>query len=574
MWESAHHAFIQLRSIEMSARKHLDEELDMAAGVQDDGQASHVLELKTWLRDLEEWLIQHDALGQLSSSMLGTEEARVLKARLCHLGIQCEGDTPNEEHDQEIPLSGEPLIEDDGTPSVSLREATERWQATPAAPLQTVTISNKEFLENLNVWRPCAEDELSSIFETHRALRRTTQAQIDALVAAGVTVEVIPAKAIFQRKAGSGRNKCRVVACGNYESGASSRSAEKRLAHYAGGLDAVAMRAQLRACGRQVAAGHDHVAAIADVRTAFLRAPLELPNKVIVLRPPRVLITASLAAEGELWIADGAIYGLQASPAAWGKHRDGELQKLEVRHQGIIYKLEQAQGDKSIWLLREKTPDNPGVQLGSPPAATLGVYVDDLLVCGPRHLVRALLDEVANRWTISDPKFSTDSGGFTFCGIQVEQTQTGLEIHQCSYIEGLLEKYPEVKGLATQPLIKEPEEKWTAEGTATVEKLRLGQKLVGEILWISARTRPDIAYATSRLGQLLVKDIDFAIAAGHELLKYLRGTMHYKIFYGAPRTNRESAGPLQCLEANTLELFADASFCAGADRSQSGMILQ
>ena len=50
--------------------------------------------------------------------------------------------------------------------------------------------------------------------------------------------------------------------------------------------------------------------------------------------------------------------------------------------------------------------------------------------------------------------------------------------------------------------------------------------------------------------------------------------MHYKIFYGAPRSNRESAGPLQCLEANTLELFADASFCAGADRSQSGMILQ
>ena len=274
------------------------------------------------------------------------------------------------------------------------------------------------------------------------------------------------------------------------------------------------------------------------------------------------------------WIADGAIYGLQASPAAWGRQRDAELQRLELRHQETVYRLEQARGDKSIWILREKTLDNSGIQLDSPPAATLGVYVDDLLVCGPRLLVRALLDEIANRWTLSDPKFSDESGGFTFCGIQVEQTQAGLEIHQCSYIEGLLEKYPDVKGHATQPLIKEPEEKWTAEGTATVEKLRLGQKLVGEILWISTRTRPDIAYATSRLGQLLVKDIDFAIAAGYELIKYLRATKHYKILYGAPRINRDSAGPLQCLEANTLELFADASFCAGTDRSQSGMILQ
>ena len=231
MWESAHHTFMQLRGIEMSAQKHLDEELDMAASVQDDGQASHGLELKNWLRDFEEWLIQHDALGQLSSSMLGAEEVRVLKARLCHLGVQWEGDAPSEEYDQEIPLSGEPLIEDDGIPSASIHEATERWQATPAGPLQTVTIRNKEFLENLEEWRPSAEEELGSIFDSHRALRRVTQHEVDALVASGVVVEIIPAKAIFQRKAGSGRHKTRVVACRNFEAGASHRSNEKKLSH-------------------------------------------------------------------------------------------------------------------------------------------------------------------------------------------------------------------------------------------------------------------------------------------------------------------------------------------------------
>ena len=579
--EEAHREFVRVRNLEIESRKFLDEQLefdvDSAPGSDsgsEDHPVSHVLQMKVWVRDLEKWLVQHDAIGQLHDGMLGDEDTRVLTARLCSMNLTCPGNSgDNPEGEIEVPLSDEPFPDPQDSRN-QVQNAADQWQAVPAGPLQTVTISNKEFLENLSVWRPCAEEELSSIFETHRALRRTTQAQVDALVAAGVTVEVLPAKAIFQRKAVSGRNKCRVVACGNYESGASSRSAETRLAHYAGGLDAVATRAQLRACGRRVAAGHDYVAAIADVRTAFLRAPLELPNKVIVLRPPKVLIAASLAAEGELWIADGAIYGLQASPAAWGRHRDAELQRLELRHQETIYRLEQARGDKSIWILREKTLDNSGIQLDSPPAATLGVYVDDLLVRGPRPLVRALLDEIANRWMISDPKFSDESGGFTFCGIQVEQTQTGLEIHQCSYIEGLLEKYPDVTGHATQPLLKEPEESWTKDGEATLERLRLGQKLVGEVLWISTMTRPDIAYATSRLGQLLMKDINYALAAGYELLRYLRSTRRYRIVYGAPREHRGSIGPWQALATNCLELFADASFCAGADRSQSGMILQ
>ena len=185
-----------------------------------------------------------------------------------------------------------------------------------------------------------------------------------------------------------------------------------------------------------------------------------------------------------------------------------------------------------------------------------------------------MLAAVANVWTISVPQYSNESGGFTFCGIQVEQTWAGLEIHQQSYIQGLLDKYPEVKGSASQPLLKEPDQTDAPVSERSLEKLRLGQKLVGEILWVSTRTRPDLAYPTSRLGQMLVKDIDFAITAGYELLRYLRGTAHYRIRYGAPRVQRSSLGPWQGLTPNTLELFADASFCAGTDRSQSGMILQ
>ena len=573
MWEAAHDMFVQLRNVEMDARKFLDEELEIASTQGSTGEVEHILELKTWLCDLEQWLVQHDALGQLHEGLLGGEEARVLNARLRSMNLASLGDDDSYAA-VDFPLSDEPLPDLEVTETDTREAAAKQWQAVPAGPLQTVTISNKEFLDNLEEWRPSAVEELGSIFDSHTALKRATQSDVDALVAAGVVVEILPAKAIFQRKAGTGRHKTRIVACGNFESGAGHRSTEKKLSHYAGTLDGVAMRAQLRACGRRIAAGEHWISALADVKTAFLRAPLELPNKVIVLRPPRALIAAGLAAEGELWIANKAIYGLQASPAAWGRHRDSELQKIELQYQEISYKLEQARGDKSIWILREQLPDTSAAPLDKPPAATLGVYVDDLLACGPRPLVQALLTEIASRWTISDPKYSNEAGGFTFCGIQVEQTPTGLEIHQQSYIDALIEKYPDIEGTASQPLLKEPEEPWTKEGQATLEKLRLGQKLVGEVLWVSTRTRPDIAYATSRLGQLLVKDIDYALAAGHELIRYLRATRHYKIVYGAPRESRGSVGPWQAMASNFLELFADASFCAGADRSQSGMILQ
>ena len=246
---------------------HLHEELELGAESGDTGHTSHVMELKTWIRDLEKWLVRYDALGQLSEGHLGDQETKVLKARLCQMGVSYDDDGVEAQHDLGIPLSGEPLAQDE-TPSQFIQEVTERWEATPAGPLQTVTISSKEFLENLEEWRPSAVEELSSIFDSHKALERATQKEIDDLVASGVVVEILPAKAIFQRRAGTGRHKTRVVACGNFESGAGQRSTDKKLSHYAGTLDGVAMRAQLRSCGRKIAAGDGWIAALADVKTS------------------------------------------------------------------------------------------------------------------------------------------------------------------------------------------------------------------------------------------------------------------------------------------------------------------
>ena len=114
-----------------------------------------------------------------------------------------------------------------------------------------------------------------------------------------------------------------------------------------------------------------------DVKTAFLRAPLQFPGKIIVLRPPRVLVTAGLASPEEFWLAEKAIYGLQAAPAAWSHHRDHQLPTTKVKSAGVDYRLTQSKGDMSVWLLR---PEDSGHldcdEQPLPPAAILGIYVD------------------------------------------------------------------------------------------------------------------------------------------------------------------------------------------------------
>ena len=78
---------------------------------------------------------------------IGCGEARVLKARLQSMNLECSSCEDDPVSGIEIPLSDEPLPDIQGSLEDSVENATGQWQATPAGPLQTVTISNKEFLE-------------------------------------------------------------------------------------------------------------------------------------------------------------------------------------------------------------------------------------------------------------------------------------------------------------------------------------------------------------------------------------------------------------------------------------------
>ena len=104
-------------------------------------------------------------------------------------------------------------------------------------------------------------EERSSLLEN--AIREVSSAEADRLMeearSLGMNTEKIPAKGVFTQKAGSGRLRARIVACGNMMS---ERSADEL---YAGGVDSPQVRVLIRR-----AAVQGLQCLTLDIRTAFL----------------------------------------------------------------------------------------------------------------------------------------------------------------------------------------------------------------------------------------------------------------------------------------------------------------
>ena len=574
--EDMHEQYVALRRVEMDARKYLDEELERAAEQGFIACTEHILTLKEWIQELEAWVVKRDATQRLRDHLTTEPEACVMRARLCLLGVDPE-DTPEAPDSSDwIPLSGTPVEKPEGEPddpdnqlgNFSLKPpGPKASEATPAAPLQTVSVSHREVLECVEEWRPSIGEEIESVFERHKALQRTSKEEVDGWISQGKVVEYLPSKALFHRKGGTGRHKTRIVACGNFARAGSN--SEDYGATYAGGIDSTTLRIQLSHCGHKKFEDKSWTTGALDIRTAFLLAPLEQGNRILVLRPPKVLISAGIVHPQELWYATGAIYGLREAPAAWSSYRDAQLPNIEIWHETQCYKLTRSGADQNLWHVRLAN------DLDTSTAALLGIYVDDMIATGPRPLLDSLFSAVQRTWETSRPQFASDEGGILFCGLEIHDTGDCLRIHQKKYILDLLNRYPDLVGGAAQPGLKEPDEVPSHDRPPPdLARIRLAQKLAGELLWIATKTRPDLIYVTSRIGQMVTRNVEFAILLAYNALRYLRSTAGYEIIYGHRQDGNNSVdvGPLQD-RTSALEVYADASFAPGNDRSQTGIVL-
>ena len=364
---------------------------------------------------------------------------------------------------------------------------------------------------------------------------------------------------MLTRKAGVGKRRFRCVACGNFIPQAEGEAGNL----YASGVEGVTLRVAIAFATQQSWSGVS-----ADIKTAFLNAPLECgfesgTEEVIIVRPPSILVEMGLMEERDRWRVVKALYGLRQAPRAWAVHRDKILTTFKFSSGDKFYVLRQSISDESFWYVLE---DNCADCTWR---AIMLVYVDDILALGPVDLLSALIRDIQQVWTLSEPTWISRGKAVKFCGLELEALDNGFRISQSDYLQELFSRY-NITCSASSPLLK-----WSDpadEQPLNPEKVREAQGITGALLWASTKSRPDVAFAVSKMGQYAVRAPNAVIQVGYQVLRFLYGTVDVGIEYRLSGGSEWCDAPVP-RTLSTLELFTDASHAPEGGRSCQAIFL-
>ena len=440
----------------------------------------------------------------------------------------------------------------------------------PAAVLQTYTVPLGVVRREISEWKDAMAAELKSLMDTTKAIRKVEESEL-LKFPNYQDLEMAPAKVVATVKAPSGRRKVRVVICGNLleKVNRSSESQEvkqpvddesSRFAQYAGGVDGTTLRCVLRK-----SAACNWAIGTTDVRTAFLLAPRQ-NQRLLVCHPPRLLIEAGLCSSTERWVVDGAMYGLPESPKDWGCYRDIKVSTFRWQLNQEWYQLRRTP-EPNLWYVVKEA------QHGEVPEEVCGyvtIYVDDILVTAPEPIAKATLDRIKQEWTCSEVEWVNDSSWTKFCGVEIRRGERGLLVGQQSYVKELLERHCPSEEQAS-PMPANLDE--TPEVDPDVKDIRAAQGIVGELLWASVRTRPDLCYGVAWMGRMVTKCPRRVLQYGKFMMGYLKKTSELCLNYGEWAGGFGQDDELAFARTSTcLEVFCDASYGVSGGKGQTGVI--
>ena len=423
--------------------------------------------------------------------------------------------------------------------------------------LQTVTMALSDVRKDLSSWIPAMKAEYES-------LTRETEAvlPVDVRTLDPQQVEFVPGKLVCVVKAGvrGGKKKCRGVICGNM-----MESDPSPIGVYASGADGTLIRTVLRH-----AALMKWGCSTTDIKTAFLLAPrVAAPQqREVVVVPPKILVEAGVCGVNERWKILKALYGLPSSPACWAKFRDETMKTFEWETEKGRVGIQQTP-EGNLWKIVNLDGADAGKMVGQ-----VLVYVDDLMVLGPPEIRMSFLKRLGTEWTCA-PADHVEKGRWTrFSGIEISlgDDGTSIKLSQISYIKELLQRHGEVSEKIT------PMPKWDTEGSPeediAPQQIRAAQMVVGELLWASVRTRPDIAFAVSIMGQQVTKRPKWVCQLGNHVLGFLKHTWDHCLLYPSEVGGHGHDGILQIPRHEALlEAYTDISFAPNGNRSYQGILV-
>ena len=258
----------------------------------------------------------------------------------------------------------------------------------------------------------------------------------------------------------------------------------------------------------------------ADVKSAFLQGKT-LDRNVFVIPPPEA------KQEGMLWLLQKGAYGLM----------DGSrLFYLEFKEKLEKFGMKVLSGDSAIFTMHED-------------AKLIGLvclHVDNIFMLGNQTFKQLVKNKLARMFQFS----KIEERKFKYLGCEIEKLGNGnISLNQNKYIENI----PDVSVPLKKNSLK-----------ANEKEKKLIRSVVGELLWVSLMTRPDLSFEVNKLSSNIsnatIKDVKDAARLVDKAKK-------------DPITlNFTYLGPKKDLK---IRLFCDASFNNQDDklRSTEGRVL-
>ncbi|CAE7383374.1 RE1, partial [Symbiodinium sp. KB8] len=411
----------------------------------------------------------------------------------------------------------------------------------------THAVSLQEVKKNLPAWKSSALKEYHNLKDNKRAFEVRKKHELPP------GCRIVPCKGVYTVKPdkdGLYRRKTRFVACGNHVP-----EGQEGMELFAAGLDATTLRTMLAyTIDQQWAYG------TTDIRQAFVLAPWL--GQAVALQPPAIAYELGLAEPGDYWFVLMSIYGLRESPALWSKFRDEQLEG--ARWTAVIdgkeerLRLRQMVTDDQVWKIEREQGDKQ-------PLGYIMVYVDDILINSLPEAMRSFYDWLASRWECDNLDVLGENHPIRFLGMEVHLVDSGIELAQEGFIRELLRSHGHDGSRAktqgpkdTMVLTLEEEEAMITAQPSDLsgreDEVKMAQRRVGELLWLSGRTRPDVQYVTALLSSRITRCPEIVNQVGVRMLSYLNETLHYRIRFSQPEVE---ATDQQAFSSTTIQCHGD-----------------
>jgi hypothetical protein len=159
--------------------------------------------------------------------------------------------------------------------------------------------------------------------------------------------------------------------------------------------------------------------------------------------------------------------------------------------------------------------------------AIIVAYVDDVLFVGPnKSFIQSKKQLFMTKWECRDLSDCKE-----FLRMRVIRKRQSIYLDQCSYLEKVIEHFRMTNAKYARTPLPTGYMPMQNEGEVDPQMRTQIQQIIGSLLYIMLWTRPDIAFAVTKLAQFAANPSKEHLDKAKYILCYLAGTAKYALVY-------------------------------------------